>query len=155
MVRYSKYPTKAAAYEAIARMGNQVWAGAPFAQVAKAGSDGLTAADGGRWPWTSKGALTCQELDAALFTLPVGQLSPIIEDDKGYHIIRVTNREPEAVKPFLEAQVEIKKKIGDQRSQKQFREYLAKLEARTPVWTIFDDPKGNLLQATPGQPLRR
>ena len=99
--------------------------------------------------------MTCQELDAALFNLPVGQLSPIIEGAKGYHIIRVTGREAEVVKPFLEAQVDIKKKIADQRSQKQFREYLAKLEARTPVWTIFDDRKRNLLQATPGQPLRR
>ena len=155
MVRYAKYPTRAAAHDAIARMGNQVWAGAPWTDVAKAGSDGLTAPDGGRRPWTSKGALTCQELDQALFGLPVGQLSPIIESDRGYHIIRVTNREAEVVQPFQEAQADIKTKLATQRSQKQFREYLAKLEARTPVWTIFDDPKGNLLEATPGQPLRR
>ena len=35
MVRFSKYPNKDAAYDAIARMGNQVLAGAPFADVAK------------------------------------------------------------------------------------------------------------------------
>ena len=60
MVRYSKYPTKAAAFEAIARMGNQVFGGVPFAQVAKAGSDGVTAADGGRRDWTTKGSLDLQ-----------------------------------------------------------------------------------------------
>jgi hypothetical protein len=155
MARYSKYPTRAAAHDAIAQMGNQVWAGTPWAQVARTGSDGPTAAEGGPRPWTSQGALTCQALDAALFTLPLGQLSPIVEGDNGYHIVRVINREAEAVKPFLEAQVDIKKKIAEQRSQKQFREYLAKLEARTPVWTIFDDRNRELLQATPGQPLRR
>ena len=150
MVRYSKYPTRAAAYEAIARMGNQVWGGAPFADVAKAGSDGAEAAKGGQRAWTDKGALVCQALDTALFNLPVGQLSPIIEGDHGFHIIRVTDREPEAVKPFLEAQVEIKKKIAEQRSQKQFREYMAKLQARTPVWTIFDSPANAPQTATPG-----
>lgn len=155
MVRFAKYPTKAAAYEAIARMGNQVWAGTPWAEVAKAGSDGLAAADGGRCRWTSQGALACQQLDAALFTLPVGQLSPIIESTKGYHIIRVTDRELEVVKPFLQAQVDIKKKIADQRSQKQFREYLAKLQARTPVWNIFEDKHKAVLEATPRQSLLR
>jgi hypothetical protein len=158
MVRYSKYPgNKAAAYGAIARMGNQVLGGAPFAQVAKAGSDGLTAANGGRWPWTSKGALTCRELDAALFGLPLGQLSPIISGEKGFHIIRVTRREDERVRPYLEAQVDIQQKMKQQRSQKQFREYMEKLEQRTPVWTIFDGDAANPQLANPPrqQPLRR
>ena len=67
-------------------MGNQVFAGAPFAEVAKAGSDGVTAAAGGQRDWTNKGSLACQELDRALFGLPVGQLSPIIEGPTGFHI---------------------------------------------------------------------
>ena len=39
MVRLDKYPNGDAAYAALARMGNQVLAGANFADVAKAGSD--------------------------------------------------------------------------------------------------------------------
>ena len=100
--------------------------------------------------------MACQALDAALFSLPVGQLSPIIEGDHGFHIIRVTDREPEAVKPFLEAQADIKKKIirrSVRRSSSS--EYMAKLEARTPVWTIFDAPTASPQTATPGPPLRR
>ncbi len=155
MVRYSKYPARAAAYEAIARMGNQVWAGTPFADVAKAGSDGVEAPKGGQREWTTKGALSCAALDAALFGLPVGQLSPIIEGDHGFHILRVTKRDPEIVKPFSETQAEIKKKISEQRWQKQFQEYMAKLQARTPVWTIFDSPTGTPQTATPGPPMRR
>ena len=91
MVRFSnaKYPTKAAAYDAIARLGNQVLRGVPLAEVAKAGSDGATASDGGQCGWNSKGALACAALDAALFSLSVGQPSPIIESPNGYHIIRV------------------------------------------------------------------
>jgi parvulin-like peptidyl-prolyl isomerase len=111
--------------------------------VAKAGSDGATANDGGRCDWTTQGALICQALDHAVFSLPVGQLSPIIEGPVGFHVVRVTERQKTAVTPFLEAQVEIKEKIKQQRSEKQFREYMAKVQARTPVWTIFDEDPAN------------
>ena len=82
MVRLEKYPSSEAAYAALARMGNQVLAGANFADVAKAASDGPTAPNGGAWDWTTKGALVCKEIDSALFDprLPVGQLSPIIKE---------------------------------------------------------------------------
>ena len=155
MVHYSKYPTKVAAFEAIARMGNKVCGGVSFAQVAKTESDGLTAAEGGRWPWTSKNALTCRQIDEALFNLPVGQLSPIIAGEKGYHILRVIRREVETVLPYLEAQVEIKKKIVEKRSKKQFRDYMAELRRKTPIWTIFDGNDGTLQLANPQQPIRR
>jgi parvulin-like peptidyl-prolyl isomerase len=73
--------------------------------------------------------------------LRLGELSPIIESSSGYHIIRVVAREPAVVKPFDKAQADIKTKIAVQRSDKRFRDYLAKLEARTPVWTVFDKPE--------------
>jgi hypothetical protein len=140
MVRFSKHPSEAAAWEAIARLGNQVLAGVPFAEVAQKGSDGVEAPKGGRRDWTSKGSL-CSELDQALFSLPIGQLSPIIKGPTGFHILRVTEREDAAITPFLEAQVAIRDKIVKQRSAKQLHEYLAKLHARTPVKTIFDDTR--------------
>ena len=40
-----------------------------------------------------QGRLVCEALDQALFTLPVGKLSPIIEGPTGFHIVRVTERE--------------------------------------------------------------
>jgi hypothetical protein len=151
MVRFDKHPNKAAAYDAIARLGNQVLGGAPLAEVAKAASDGPSAAEGGQRRWTTKGSLVCGELDRALFELPVGRLSPIIEGPTGFHIIRVLEREDVRVAPFLEAQVDIREKIVHQRTEKQFREYMAKLEARIPIWTIFDDGKGQeLLSKRPG-----
>jgi len=138
MVRYSKHPSKAAAYEAIARMGNQVVGGTPLAQVAKTGSDSVLAADRGQRDWTTKGSLVCKELDQALFSLPMGQLSPIIEGPRGFHIVRVVEREEASITSFLDAQVDIRQKILRERSEEQFREYMAQLVSHTPVWTIFD-----------------
>jgi hypothetical protein len=156
MVRYpgGKSPSREAAWAAIAQMGNRVWSGVPFAQVARESSEGATAADGGQRPWTTKGALACQAMDQALFDLRTGQLSPILESPQGFYIIRVTQREGAVVKDFRDAQVEIKGKIVQQRSDKQLKDYLAKLEAKTPV-QIVDGESGNLQQARrPGEPRR-
>jgi len=140
MVRFTSYNSKADAYRALAQWGNQLQTGAPFAELAKAHSDDLTAEVGGVHEWTNKGSLASVVLDDALFGMPVGQLSPIIEDNVGFHIIRVLERNPLTRKPFTEAQSEIKKRLRDERQSSQMKAYLAKLTAKTPVWTIFDDP---------------
>ena len=153
MVRFSDYPNKAAARDALAQMGNQVLGGTPFAEVAKRGSTGLTASEGGAQDWTVKGSLVSDEFDRALFGLPIGQLSPIIETAIGFHIIRVTEREPVRVTPFREAQVEIRKNIVQEERKKQFETYMAKLQTQTPVWTIFDEKEDQTMIS--GRPEQR
>jgi hypothetical protein len=130
------------AWDSLASMGNEVLAGRPFAEVAKARSEGPTAAAGGGFDWTSKGSLASKRLDEALFSLPVGQLSTIIDDDSSLHIIRVTERQDAGRTPFVEAQTEIRGSLRDERRQKSMDDYLARLRERTPVWTIFDSGDG-------------
>ncbi len=139
MVRIAKYPSKADAYAAIARMGNQVLAGTPLAQVAREQSDGSTALSGGFRDWISKGSFAVEKVDQALFGLPIGQLSPILEGETGFYIVRVLDRQEVTRKPFADVQDEIKKKIREEKVSERFKEYLAKLRRETPVWTIFDD----------------
>jgi len=140
-VRFSEHPNKAEAYRKIAWMGNQVLSGHPFAEVAKAHSDGSTAREGGRWDWTTQGCLAAEVLDRAVFALPVGQLSRIIESDRGYHIVRVIEREDAHCTPFAEAQAEIREKLKAERQEEQSQEVLAKLKREIPVWTAYDTPE--------------
>ena len=155
MVRLSKYRSKEEAYAAIAQMGNQTLAGVPLAEVAKSRSDGPTASEGGVRDWTHKGSLVCEELDRALFGLPVGQLSPILESENGLHIIRVTERELGGRLPFAEAQAEIRPKIRQQRAKRQWEAYVARLREQIPVWTIFDDQaQGEQVSGRDGLPRR-
>ena len=139
MASSSQYRSNEEAYAAVAQMGNQVLSGAPLAEVAKAQSAGPTAAKGGLRDWTTKGALTSEQVDRALFGLPVGQLSPILEGKTGYHIIRVIERQEPTRTPFLEAQKEVGEKIRQERTRKQYAEYVARVRKQFPVWTIFDD----------------
>jgi hypothetical protein len=139
MVRFSKYPSKTAAYDAIAQMGNEVFHGKSLPEIAKTRSDGPTAQDGGRRDWTTKGSLVATELDSALFGLPVGELSQIIETKFGLHIVRVVERKEASRTPFVEAQVKIRDKIRENKSKDQYQAFVEKLRTRTPVTTVFDD----------------
>lgn len=146
MVQVTRFSSREDAYAALAKMGDQVLGGTPLAEVAASQSHGVTARQGGRWDWTSQGSLASEMLNRVIFGdgvrpgLPVGALSPILEDPKSLHIIRIVEREPPRRKPFPEAQVEIKKKIRADRQRQANLDYLAKLRRETPVWTAFDAP---------------
>lgn len=139
MVRISDFPSREAAYAAIGRMGNLLMDGAPFEQVAKEHSKGPTAGEGGHRDWTTRGSLVSRALDQAIFGLPIGALSPVLEDDGALHIVRVTERLDAGREAFVEAQVDIRKKIQQQRKKKALEEYVAKLRGETRITTVFDD----------------
>ena len=133
--------SRPASRKLVADMGNEVFRGAAFAAVAKRSSQGPTASLGGVYDWTTRGSLRSSVLDKAIFALPIGQLSRIIDDEDGCHIIRVIERQEDSFVPFSEAQTEIRKKIKEQRAAAAAQEYLQKLREEFPVWTIFDsDP---------------
>ena len=139
MITFIRHPNHDEAYKAMAALGNRVLAGASFADVAKSGSEGPTAGQGGQRDWTHKGSLSSESLNQAIFTLPVGQLSQILESDSGYHIIRVVERQDLSRKSFLETQKEITKSIKEERSQKRYLEFVKSLREKYPVWTVFDN----------------
>jgi parvulin-like peptidyl-prolyl isomerase len=121
-------------------MGNDILRGVAWADVARQGSTGPTAQQGGQRDWTTQGSLASQALDGALFSLPLNVPSQILEDERGFHIIRVLERVDAGRVPFRDAQVKIKEQIDKDRQQKAVQEYQAKLRKETHVWTVFDDP---------------
>jgi len=139
----SHYKVKSAAFRELAENGNQILRGAKLDAVARKMQQGPRWKEGGAHDWTTEGSLVSDKLDEALFSLPVGELSEIIEDDEGFHIIRVVERTPAHLVPFTEAQVKIKKSLQNQRRQKQVEEYVTNLRKTTPTWTIFDDQQGS------------
>lgn len=141
---------RTAAWKEIAGLGNEIWQrvskspglrGPVFMEIAKTRSHGYTADSGGQHEWTTKGALVSKEIDEALFTLKVGQLSNIIESDRGFHIIRVLERKEAGRTPFTEAQAEIRKILKNEQRQGLSEVQLVKLRKKSRVWTVFD---GNL-----------
>ncbi len=146
-VQFVDQPSHEEAHTAIANMGNRVVAGEPFADVAKDASQGPTAAEGGRRVWPDQRHLS-EELERAIHGLPVGELSPILRDWRGLHVIRVVERTPAGRIPFEKAQEEIREKIREERVQKQIDQYIGELKRRTSVWTVLD-PRSPEQLATP------
>ena len=141
MARFSSFPSKEEAYRAIAQMGNEVLRSAPLDTVARRSSQGPTAQDGGSHDWTTQGSLVSQVLDEAIFTLPEGKLSRILEDDKGFHIIRVVERKEAGRVPFQQTQREIREKIKEQQRDENVKKYLERLKRETYVWNYFEQEK--------------
>ncbi len=138
--RFAQLGGRDAAWQAIAAMGNEVLGGAPLSAVAKRSSQSLDAEDGGLHDWTGQGSLRSKPIDEALFTLPLNRLSRVIEDEEGFHIVRVLERRDAGAVPFTEAQVKIKEKITEQKIIAETEKYLTRLRQITSVWTVFDEP---------------
>ncbi len=146
MVRYDRFPSDQDAYVAICGMGKAAFgrlkqakaATDPvFEPIAKQQSQGITASEGGQHDWTTQGALAAEVIDEALFVLPVGQMSPILRSDQGFHIVHVLDRKLAGVTPFTEVQNEIRDKIRDQRFSKAITQKLRELKKSAYVWTVY------------------
>lgn len=133
MIRFDRSESRSDAKEKIVELGNQIVYGANLKAVAKKSSHGFRASEGGQHDWTTKGALVVKEIDDAIFSLPVGQLSEIIESRDGFHVIRVIDRTEATHKPFLEAQVEIKEKILTEKRTAAYQKHVEKLKDEIPV----------------------
>lgn len=124
-----------------AMMGNEVFlGGVPFAAVAKRHSQEPLAESGGQYENITPGSLASKTIDQAVFSLEIGKLSQIIEDDQGYHILRVKQRTPAGVVAFEDAQSDIRNKIEDQKKLAERQKYFTELRERTKIWTIYDPP---------------
>jgi parvulin-like peptidyl-prolyl isomerase len=148
-VKFANFPNRQAAEATIVQMGNDVIFGTPFAAVAKRGSQDINASKGGIYDWTNEKSLASDQIDAAIFSQEVGKLSPIIEDPKGLHIVRVIERQPAGFIPFTDAQVKIKELINQQRRELAIKQLLEGMKSKTVVWTIYDDANAANVAAQP------
>lgn len=145
MVRFDKHPGKREAWAALARLGNHAHTAASskaadqpaFEAIAEKHSDAFNADEGGQYDWTTKGSLTAGAVDAALFSQPVGQMSPILEGPIGFHIVRVLERKKAGPTPFSEVQADIRKNLRDERFKAAIDDKLNELKRNARLWTVF------------------
>lgn len=119
----------------------QLNAGADFGEVAKKSSEGPTSRAGGLWSKVSKGSYADPAVDTAIFSLPVGEISPIIDGKASYHIIRVEERSDGSPKAFVDVQDEIRNELKRQQIEKQRKVVVDKFTQSHRVETMFDDAK--------------
>jgi parvulin-like peptidyl-prolyl isomerase len=137
--RFDRFPSKEAAKAAIEAMGNEVLFGGNFEAVARQRSQGFTAPEGGVYDWTTQGALKSTLLDQAIFSIPLKRLSQVIEDDIGFHIVEVLEREEASRVTFEAAQEEMRKEIAKTKATELREAYHKKVMERTVIWTRWPE----------------
>ncbi len=136
-VRLSNYSSREDAKKAITEMGREAYFGGNMQAVARAKSEEPLARKGGLHDWTPKGSLASEPLDEQIFSIPVNQMSEIIEDDDSMHIIRVLDRTPAGLVSLSEVQDDVRAKIRKQKIVSSQTEVMQKMRERIPVWSLF------------------
>lgn len=126
--------------------------GEEFAKVAETDSDGPTKKQGGRWQ-TLPGGYAVESVNRALETLPIGQVSAIIEAPTSYHIVLVEERREAGPARFDEVQDEIQEAVYQQKADAITNAFIQKLRSQAYIRTMFDGTKNDpaVLRATYGK----
>jgi len=82
--------------------------------------------------WFAEGDLD-ESIEKAVFSLPVGRVSGVVESPYGFHIIEVLGRKPEGVLSLPEAMTGIEAKLHSERLEAFYSEWLRDLRKAIPV----------------------
>jgi hypothetical protein len=89
--------------------------------------------------WTQREDFPSSLLAHWLFSLPVGKLSPLIEDHDGVHLVRVLQQRTAVQVPLEQVAEEIRQEILQRRRSEAEATYLESLRREADVWTVFDE----------------
>jgi len=81
-----------------------------FVQLARANNVDATRESGGDLGLIGRGVMV-EPFDRALFSLKVGEISPVVRTPYGFHIVRVENIEPPARAPFASVADKIRQRV--------------------------------------------
>jgi len=115
--------------------------GEDFKELAKKYSD-ASKEKGGSMGYFSRGTLT-KEFEEAAFKLKIGEVSPLVQTDYGYHIIKLDDKKPEMQLEFEEVKSEIKKKLTEDKKESTFNKYISELEKKSKIVKNTDMLKGD------------
>ena len=110
--------------------------GEPFEDLALRFSDGADASRGGRLGLVRQGELI-PALEQALASVPVGQITGIVETPEGLHIVRVDDKKPRQFRPFEQVKAEIQSLVFQQKTEDQYQIWMADLKNKAYIEIKF------------------
>lgn len=125
--------SKANAKKKIEEVEKKLKGGADFAKLAtEMSEDPGSAPKGGDLGFFTKGQMV-PVFEKTAFELEAGKISPIVESEFGFHILKVWEKKPAGMIPFEEAGKTIEGKLKSQIANAKTKEYLADLKAKLKV----------------------
>ena len=87
-------------------------------------------AQGGDIGFVERGVILPQ-VEQVAFTLPIGQVSDVIETDMGFHLITIVDKRGAGLKPLPTVRNEIKAKIEDEKVSKKYDEWIESIRKKS------------------------
>lgn len=111
--------------------------GADFAEVAKEASDDPTKSLGGEVGWVGRGRLL-PDLEKPVFELQAGQLSAVIQSQRGFHIFKAEERRPAGAYALDEIREQIRQSMRNRKATEAIRAKLDSLRSAAKI--VYLDP---------------
>ncbi len=105
---------------------------ADFIELAKEKSTCPSASEGGDLGYFAKGQMI-KEFEDAAFALEVGEISPVVKTEFGYHIIKLLDKKPETIMELEDAIQEIEEKLKLEKQNTAFADYLGMLRDKSNI----------------------
>jgi len=109
-------------------LSNRLHSGEDLEELARKYSVAPEAETGGEVGWVAMGDLD-ETMENALFSLQIGEISPVVKTDVGYHLFEVLARRPAGIKRLPEVIDEIESKLLRQKREDFYREWLKELRS--------------------------
>jgi parvulin-like peptidyl-prolyl isomerase len=139
--------SKDARREEARELWNQLRDGTDFASLAREKSEAGTAANGGKLGPLERVDLS-EILANVAFTLPVGELSELMETPYGFHIIKVVSRVDEHTRNLDDVRERIRAFLQDQKTRTELADFLEKAREESE-WCVKPKHKALLSVSAP------
>ncbi|MBU3941885.1 MAG: peptidylprolyl isomerase [Nanoarchaeota archaeon] len=106
--------------------------GADFIELAKEKSTCPSASQGGDLGYFARSQMI-KEFEDAAFALNVGEISPVVETQFGYHIIKLLDKKPETLINLEDAMQDIEEKLKLEKQNTSFIDYLNMLRDKSDI----------------------
>jgi len=138
VVSFEKHKTAEKARQHIDRVVQELLTGADFTATIKKYGDGPRVQKGGVWDWIERGNLKDKEVEELIFSLPVGEMSGVIETKSSFQIVQVLERTEDMYTPFEQLQEKIKDQMENAAYSEKASALLNEIRAAAIIETCFD-----------------
>lgn len=114
----------------------KIAAGADFAQIGRQYSDPSSGASGDEVITVHRGDLAPQ-IEAAAFSVPAGEVSPLIRTESGFHLIKVERIQTEPVAPFAEVRDSIRDQLFQEKFEAKRKDWLTDLRSKAFIQVLM------------------